>query len=54
MRFFYFVGISLSVVAILNLIPVIVEMAMRDQVYSCSSIGKYDPVDVQNKCRKYK
>jgi hypothetical protein len=54
MRFFYIVGIALGAIAILNLIPVLVEIAMRDQVYACSDLGKYVPLEVEKKCRKYK
>ena len=54
MRFFYFVAIALSAIGILNLAQVLVGMSLRDGVYACSSIGKYDPVDVQKKCRRYK
>jgi hypothetical protein len=54
MRFFKFVGIALGAIAIVNLIPLVVEFAMKDRVYACSDIGKYAPIDVQKKCRKYK
>lgn len=51
MRFFYFVGIALGAIAILNLIQISVELAMRDGVYACSSLGKYTPLEVQKLCR---
>ena len=54
MRFFYIVGVVLGAIVLLNLIPVLVEIAMRDQVYACSSLGKYAPSEVEKKCRKYK
>jgi hypothetical protein len=54
MRFFHFVGIALGAIAILNLMQVVVEMSMRDQVYACSSLGKYVPLEVEKKCRRFK
>ena len=54
MRFFYFVGIALGAIALLNLIQVAVELAIRSHVYACSSINKYDPPDVQKLCRSKK
>jgi|APFre7841882654_1041346.scaffolds.fasta_scaffold10613_5 hypothetical protein len=54
MRFFHLVGIALGAIALLNLIHIVVEFSMRDQVYACSDIGKYVPLEVKNKCRKYK
>lgn len=54
MRFFKIVGVSLGAIALLNILQIAIEMSLRDGVYACSSLGKYDPIDVQKKCRKYK
>ena len=54
MRFFHCVGIALGAIALLNLIQVAVELAIRSHVYACSSINKYDPPDVQKLCRSKK
>jgi len=54
MRFFYAVGIVLGAIALLNIIQISVEYAIRESVYACSELSKYAPLDVQKKCRKYK
>jgi hypothetical protein len=54
MMFFKIAGVALGVIALLNIIQVSVELAMRDGVYACSDLRKYDPIDVQKKCRRYK
>jgi hypothetical protein len=54
MRFFKIVGVVLVAIGLLNLLQVAIELSLRDGVYACSSLGKYDPIDVQKKCRKYK
>jgi hypothetical protein len=54
MRFFYVVGIVLGAIALLNIIQISVEYAIKDSVYACSELSKYAPLDVQKKCRRYK
>lgn len=54
MRFFYVVGIVLGAIALLNIIQISVEYAIKDSVYACSDLSKYAPLDVKNKCRRYK
>jgi len=52
MRFFAIVGITLVFIAVFNLIHVSVEMYLKGDVYACSDVTKYDPLQVQKKCRK--
>ena len=52
MRFFAVVGITMVLIAIFNLIQVSVQMYLRSDVYACSEVNKYDPIQVQKKCRK--
>jgi hypothetical protein len=52
MTFFKIVALTLIAIAFFNLIQVAVEMAIRSQVYACSSLNKYDPSSVKKLCRK--
>ena len=54
MRLFYVVGIVLCAIALLNIIQISVEYAIKDSVYACSELSKYAPLDVQKKCMRYK
>ena len=54
MIFFKIAGVILLIIAALNLIKISVELAIRDHVYACSSINKYDPPDVKKLCRSKK
>jgi hypothetical protein len=51
MTFFKIVGLTLVAIALLNLMQVAVELAIRSRVYACSSINKYDPPDLKKICR---
>ena len=52
--FFKIAGVVLGVIALLNIIQVSVELALRQGVYACSDLSKYDPIEVQKKCRRFK
>jgi hypothetical protein len=54
MIFFKIAGVILIAIAALNLLQIAIEMSIRDHVYACSSINKYDPPDVKKLCRSKK
>jgi len=51
MIFFQVAGVTLAVIAVLNLINVSVQMALKEPVYACSEVTKSDPINVQKLCR---
>jgi hypothetical protein len=52
MRLFKIAGITLAVIAGINLINLSVQRAMKDPVYACSEVGKSSPFDVQKICNR--
>ena len=54
MTFFKITGVTLLVIAGLNLLQVAIEIGIRDNVYSCFDVSKSDPIEVQKKCGKIK
>ena len=54
MTFFKVVGVSLCAIALLNLLQLSVEIAIRHGVSACSDIGRYAPPEDQKLCRRFK
>lgn len=54
MRFFVIVGVTMLVIAGVNLMQATVELSLRDTVYACSDLPKDAPFDVKEKCKRSK
>ena len=52
MRFFKIAGVTLLVIAGVNLMQATVELALREPVYACHDLPKDAPFDVKNKCKR--
>jgi len=52
MIFFKTVGFTLFVILAVNLIDISVGFALLPKVYACSEVNKYDPINVQRRCKK--
>jgi len=52
MRFFKITGVTLAVIAGINLINLLVQIGIQEPVYACSEIGKSSPFDVQKLCNR--
>jgi hypothetical protein len=51
MILFRVAGVTLAIIAVLNLIDVAVQMSLKEPVYACSEVTKLDPINVQKLCR---